>query len=87
MLGADDADADALAVLRWIKAGERREFTRRDAQRAMHGRFSKVDRLEHALTILRDNYLISGEKKAATGGRASAFYLVNPKLYSMKVAA
>jgi len=87
MLGSDDTDADALAVLRWIKAGERMEFSRRDAQRAMHGRFSKVDRLEHALTILRDNYLISGEKKAATGGRASAFYLVNPKLYSMKVAA
>ena len=87
MLGADDTDADALAVLRWVRTGERHEFTRRDAQRAMHGRFSKVERLEHALTILRDNYLISGEKKAATGGRASAFYLVNPKLYTMKVAA
>ena len=87
MLGADDTDADALAVLRWIKSGERGEFTRRDAQRAMHGRFSKVERLEHALAVLRDNYIISGEKKASTGGRGSAFYLVNPKLYSMKVAA
>lgn len=87
MLGADDTDADALAALRWIKTGERREFTRRDAQRAMQSRFSKVERLERALAILRDNYIISGEKRAATGGRASAFYLVNPKLYSMKVAA
>ena len=81
------ADADALAVLRWIKVGERKEFTRRDAQRAMHGRFSKVERLEQALAVLRDNYIISGEKKSTTGGRASAFYLVNPKLYTMKVAA
>ena len=87
MLGADDTDADALAVLRWIRTGERSEFTRRDAQRAMHGRFSKVERLERALAVLRDNYIISGEKKSATGGRASAFYLVNPKLYTMKVAA
>ena len=84
MLGSDDTDVDALAVLRWIKAGERRDFTRRDAQRAMHGRFSKVERLERALAALRDLYIISGEKKASTGGRASAFYLVNPKLYAVK---
>ena len=81
MLGADDTDADALAVLRWIRVGSLRDFTRRDAQRSMHGRFSKVERLERALAALRDLYIISGEKKAATGGRASAFYLVNPKLY------
>ncbi|MDR2452788.1 MAG: DUF3987 domain-containing protein, partial [Candidatus Accumulibacter sp.] len=81
MLGADDADGDAQAVLRWIRANALDEFTRRDAQRAMHGRFSKVERLRQALDVLRENYLISGEKKAATGGRASAFHLVNPKLY------
>jgi putative DNA primase/helicase len=87
MLGADDTATDALAVMRWIKAGERQEFTRRDAQSAMHGRFSKVERLEASLAVLRDLYIISGEKKAATGGRASAFYLVNPKLYTMKAVA
>lgn len=87
MLGTDDTDADALSVLRWIKTGERKDFSRRDAQRAMHNRFSKVERLERALVVLRDNYIISGEKKATTGGRASAFYLVNPKLYAIKVAA
>ncbi|MFA7270894.1 MAG: DUF3987 domain-containing protein [Sterolibacterium sp.] len=81
MLGADDTDADALSVLRWIRAGERQDFTRREAQRAMHGRFTKVERLERALSVLRDLYIISGEKKAATGGRASAFYLVNPKIF------
>jgi len=86
MLGADDSDVDALAVLRWIKAGERMEFTRREAQRAMHGRFTKVERLERALAVLRDLYIISGEKKASTGGRASAFYLVNPKIYPARGA-
>ncbi|WP_131111289.1 DUF3987 domain-containing protein [Sulfuricystis thermophila] len=87
MLGSDDTDIDALAVLRWIKAGNRQYFTRREAQRAMHGRFSKVERLERALAHLRDLYVISGEKKAATGGRASAYYLVNPKLHVTKGAA
>lgn len=87
MLGADDTDTDALAVLRWLRSTERREFTRREAQRAMHGRFSKVERLERALGALRDLYIISGEKKAATGGRASAFYLVNPKIYLKRVTA
>jgi putative DNA primase/helicase len=87
MLGADDTDTDALAVLRWLRTSERREFTRREAQRAMHGRFSKVERLERALGALRDLYIISGEKKAATGGRASAFYLVNPKIYPKRVSA
>jgi putative DNA primase/helicase len=87
MLGADDADADSQAVLRWIKARELKQFTRREAQRAMHSRFSKVERLEGALASLRDNYILSGEKKEKTGGRASSFYLVNPKLFSMKAAA
>ncbi|MBI5785190.1 MAG: DUF3987 domain-containing protein [Rhodocyclales bacterium] len=87
MLGADDTDTDALAVLRWLRTNERREFTRREAQRAMHGRFSKVERLERALGALRDLYIISGEKKAATGGRASCFYLVNPKIYPQRVPA
>lgn len=86
-LGADDTDADALAVFKWITTGERREFTRREAQRAMHNRFSKVERLNAALAILRDQDVISGEKKSTTGGRPSAFYLVNPKLYAMKEAA
>jgi len=87
MLGADDTDTDALAVLRWIKAGALRDFTRREAQRSMHGRFSKVERLERALAALCDLYIISGEKKAATGGRASSFYLVNPKLHMTKGAS
>lgn len=83
MLGADDTDADALAVLRWIRASARQDFTRREAQRAMHGRFTKVERLERALSVLRNLYIISSEKKAATGGRASAFYLVNPKIFTV----
>lgn len=79
LLGSDDTDVDALAVLRWIKSHGQTQFTRRDAQRAMHSRFSKVERLMKALALLQDGYVISGERKAKTGGRASAFYLVNPK--------
>jgi putative DNA primase/helicase len=86
ILGADDTDADALAVLRWLRGTERQEFTRREAQRSMHGRFAKVERLERALGVLRDLYIISGEKRAATGGRASAFYLINPKIYTKRSA-
>ena len=84
MLGADDTDVDALAVLRWIKANGRLQFTRREAQRAMHSRFSKVERLEKAISVLQSGYVLSGEKKAQTGGRASAFYLVNPKVFDKR---
>lgn len=85
MLGADDTDTDAMAVLRWIRDGEKNEFTRRDVQQATRRRFTKKDRLIDALAVLRDLYIISGEKKGSTGvagGRPSAFYLVNPKLYA-----
>jgi replicative DNA helicase len=82
MLGADDTDTDALAVLRWIRDDEKKEFTRHSAQLAMRRRFSKIERLIDALSVLRDNYIISGEKKTSSGGRPSAFYLVNPKLYA-----
>ena len=82
MLGADDTDTDALAVLRWIREGEKREFTRRDIQQAMRRRFTKLERLLDALGVLRDLYIISGEKKTNTGGRPSSFFLVNPKLYA-----
>lgn len=84
LLGADDTDVDALAVLRWIKANGQLEFTRREAQRAMHSRFSKVERLEKAIAVLQGGYVLSGEKKAQTGGRASAFYLVNPKVFDKR---
>ena len=84
LLGADDTDVDALAVLRWIKANGRLQFTRREAQRAMHSRFSKVERLEKAISVLQSGYVLSGEKKAQTGGRASAFYLVNPKVFDKR---
>lgn len=82
MLGADDTDIDALAVLRWIKEGEKKEFTRRDVQQAMRRRFTKLERLIDALAVLRDLYIISGEKKTNTGGRPSSYFLVNPKLYA-----
>ena len=82
MLGRDDTDTDAMAVLRWIKAGELKQFMRRDVQRALHRRFPKVERLIAALAVLRDNYIVSEEKRSTTGGRGSAFYLVNPKLYN-----
>lgn len=86
MLGADDTDTDALAVLRWIQANRLRGFSIREAQRAMQSRFRKVDRLRGALAALRELYIIGDEKKAATGGRASAYCPVNPKIHATKAS-
>lgn len=84
MLGSSDADHDALHLLRWIKNHGQPTFTRREAQRAMHSRFSKVEQLERAVAVLQGGYILSQERKAKTGGRASSFYAVNPAIFDKR---
>jgi hypothetical protein len=45
LLGADNVDADAMAILRWAKANRLSTFKRSQCQKAMEGRFRSVDRL------------------------------------------
>jgi len=85
LMGTSDAEGDAVALLRWIQNRKLPEFDRRDAQKAMEGRFRTVERLLAAVHQLQDWYVLGPEKKRAAGergGRPSPFYQVNPKVLS-----
>lgn len=83
LLGADPIEADATAILKWIKAGERLEFTQRDAQHAMGSRFKTAEKLKKALTKLRDTGCVRFVRRANKGtNRSSDVVLVNPAVLS-----
>lgn len=78
LLGTDAADADALAVLKWVQVNGHEEFTRRDAQKAMEGRFRSVDKLKRAVDKLIDMDCLIERQKYNKGARPSTYYQVNP---------
>lgn len=82
LLGTDAVDNDASAILKWVRAGEREEFTRREAQKAQEGRFRSVERLQKALDRLEHQDVLSGSKRHNKGAPATVVYRVNPKVLS-----
>lgn len=80
LLGTDSTDTDALAVLKWVQANGFEEFTRRDAQKAMEGRFRSVDKLKRALDRLDAMDCTQEHKRHNKGARPTIFYKVNPAL-------
>ena len=82
LLGTDSTDVDALAVLKWVQTHEHEEFTRRDAQKAMEGRFRSVDRLKKAVDRLDAMDCLEEHKRPNKGTRPTIYYRVNPKLLS-----
>lgn len=80
LLGTDVIDVDGAAVVKWIRAGELVEFTRRDCQKAMEGRFRNVERLQKALARLEQQDVLREFKRANKGAPPSLCYRVNPKL-------
>ena len=82
LLGTDGADTDASAVLKWIKANELPEFTRREAQKAQEGRFRSVDRLQKALARLEQQDVLREFKRHNKGAPPTTAYRVNPKVLS-----
>ena len=80
LLGTDAVDADAVAVVRWIKASGLTEFTRREAQKAQEGRFRSVDRLEKAMERLEAGDVVRSTKRVKRGAPPSVAYRVNPRL-------
>jgi putative DNA primase/helicase len=78
LMGADPIADDAKAVFRWIVDQGQPVFTRRDCHYALKGRFAKVEKLTRALQELQDRRIISEPAKAATGGRPSIVFKVNP---------
>ena len=82
LLGTDATDVDAAAIVRWAQAGERYEFTRRECQKAMEGRFRNVERLQKALGRLEHQDVVREFKRHNKGAPATTAYRVNPKALS-----
>jgi putative DNA primase/helicase len=87
LMGAGRAEDDASAVLAWIKAHRLEGFTRRECQKALESRFRTTERLLAAVKLLQEWACLSDglnrhpSETGAKGGRPSAFYLVNPRLF------
>jgi putative DNA primase/helicase len=81
LLGADGVDADAAAVLKWVQAGPLLEFTRRECQKAMEGRFRNVERLKKATERLEAQDVVKEFKRPNRGAPPTTFYKVNPKVH------
>lgn len=82
LLGTDATDVDGAAILKWAQAGEREEFTRRECQKAMEGRFRSVERLQKAMARLEQQDVVREFKRHNKGAPATTAYRVNPKALS-----
>jgi putative DNA primase/helicase len=82
LLGTDAVDNDASAILKWVRAGGRTEFTRREAQKAQEGRFRSVDRLQKALERLEQQDVLRGFNRHNKGAPPTMMLRVNPKVLS-----
>ena len=80
LLGTDATDSDATAIVKWIKAGDREEFTRREAQKAQEGRFRSVERLQKALERLERQDVLREFRRHNKGAPQTTAYRVNPKV-------
>ena len=78
LMGADGPLEDARRVLRWIVAGQRTDFTKRECHRAHEAHFTRVDDLEPALAILAEHGWIRLAEDPKRPGRPSTRYQVNP---------
>lgn len=79
-LMADDSSVDdAKVLLAWIKAKGERVFRQNEAYKE-NRRFRTLGRLEKALKVLTERYMISEPYKRNTGGRPRILYGVNPEM-------
>ena len=81
-LGTDGADTDAAAIVKWARSGGRAEFSRRECQKAMEGRFRNLERLTKALQRLEQNDVLRLYTKRNKGAPSTEMCLLNPKLLS-----
>lgn len=80
LLGTDSTDADALAVLKWARNRGEEVFTRREAHKAMQGRFTSVDKLKQAMERLDAMDCVREFKRSPKGVKPSICYRLNPAL-------
>lgn len=82
LLGTDGTDTDATAIVKWIRAGDLLEFTRREAQKAQEGRFRSIERLNKAMERLEHQDIVREFKRHNKGAPPTTAYHVNPKVLS-----
>jgi hypothetical protein len=85
VMDADPRTATARRLLRWIIEGCLRQFTRRDAYRAMRGIYKSVDEVDPILDLLGKHGYIRAVASAADnrpGRKASPAFEAHPSLFS-----
>jgi len=83
LLGADALEADAIAVLKWVRGNGLEEFTQREAQKGMEARFRSVDKLKRAIEKLRDLDCVRVTKRRNQGtNKPTVVVQVNPAILS-----
>ena len=83
LLGADALEADAIAVLKWVRGNGLEEFTQREAQKGMEARFRSVDKLKRAIDKLRDLDCVRVTKRRNQGtNKPTVVVQVNPAILS-----
>jgi putative DNA primase/helicase len=80
LLGTDAGDADAVAILKWIRAQGADTFTRHEAHKAMQGRFTSVDKLKKAMERLDSMDCVREFTRPNKSAKPSVCYRVNPAL-------
>ena len=78
LLGSDQVDVDADAVLRWARGRGEAVFLRSECHQAMSGRFRDVERLKKALDRLEVNHVLQGFVVREKGKKPSQRYRINP---------
>lgn len=80
-MGTGPVLADARHILRWLRARDVREISRRDLWHAMRGRYHHVKEIEPALTVLRERGWIrelSAHRVSGPGRPSSPILEVSP---------
>ncbi|WP_367026229.1 DUF3987 domain-containing protein [Methylococcus sp. ANG] len=82
LMGMAKQEEDAHALLRWLRAGQRRTFRARDAHQALRARFARKEQLDRALVTLEEWLVLLGNRQVPAserGGRPTREYLVNER--------
>lgn len=82
LLGTDGVDSDGAAIVKWVQANGLAEFSRRECQKSLSGRFRTQERMNKALERLQQQDALRHYTKRNKGAPASEMCLVNPKLLS-----
>jgi len=79
IVGVDPAQADARALLEWVRARGELLFSSAQAQKALEHRFRKVDQLRAAAAVLTSWGVLSvPQQQKNERARASTIWMVNP---------